>query len=65
MTAITMIRVATPSMMPRKENPAITEIKASLRRALKYRQATMRSNAENEPAEVSDLSGADESLIDL
>ena len=32
-TAITIISVATPSMMPRKENPAMTEIKPSLRRA--------------------------------
>ena len=32
-TAITMIRVATPSMMPRNENPAITEMKPSRRRA--------------------------------
>ena len=32
-TAITMISVATPSMMPRKENPAITEMNPSLRRA--------------------------------
>src|SRR6476469_7589906 len=34
-TAITMMRVATPSMMPRNENPAMTEIKPSLRRARK------------------------------
>ena len=34
-TAITMMRVATPSMMPRKENPAITEMNPSLRRARK------------------------------
>jgi len=32
-TAITMMRVATPSMMPRKENPAMTEMKPSRRRA--------------------------------
>ena len=32
-TAMTMISVATPSMMPMKEKPAITEMKASLRRA--------------------------------
>ena len=32
-TAITMISVATPSMMPRKENPAMTEMNPSLRRA--------------------------------
>ena len=32
-TAITMMRVATPSMMPRKENPAMTEMNPSLRRA--------------------------------
>jgi hypothetical protein len=32
-TAITMIRVATPSMMPRKENPALTEMNPSCRRA--------------------------------
>ena len=32
-TAITMISVATPSMMPRKEKPAITETKPALRRA--------------------------------
>ena len=32
-TAITMISVATPSMMPRKEKPAMTEMKPSLRRA--------------------------------
>ena len=35
MTAITMISVATPSMMPRNEKPAITEMKPSLRRARK------------------------------
>ena len=34
-TAITMIKVATPSMMPRKENPAMTEMNPSLRRARK------------------------------
>ena len=33
MTAITMMRVATPSMMPRKENPAMTEMNPSRRRA--------------------------------
>lgn len=33
MTAMTMISVATPSMMPRKENPAMTEMNPSLRRA--------------------------------
>ena len=32
-TAMTMISVATPSMMPRKENPAMTEMNPSLRRA--------------------------------
>ncbi len=32
-TAITMIRVATPSTMPRKEKPAMTEMNPSLRRA--------------------------------
>ena len=32
-TAMTMISVATPSMMPRKEKPAMTEMKPSLRRA--------------------------------
>ena len=32
-TAITIISVATPSMIPRKENPAITEMKPSFRRA--------------------------------
>ena len=32
-TAITMISVATPSMMPRNENPAMTEMNPSLRRA--------------------------------
>ncbi len=32
-TAITMISVATPSMMPRNEKPAMTEMKPSLRRA--------------------------------
>jgi hypothetical protein len=32
-TDITMIKVATPSMMPRNEKPAITEMKPSLRRA--------------------------------
>jgi hypothetical protein len=31
-TAMTMISVATPSMMPMKEKPAITEMNASLRR---------------------------------
>ena len=35
MTAITIISVATPSMMPRNEKPAITEMKPSLRRARK------------------------------
>jgi hypothetical protein len=46
-TAITMISVATPSMMPTKEKPAITEMNASFRRERRYRQATMRSKAEN------------------
>jgi hypothetical protein len=32
-TAMTMISVATPSMMPMNEKPAITEMKASFRRA--------------------------------
>ena len=32
-TAITMISVATPSTMPKKENPAMTEMNPSLRRA--------------------------------
>src|SRR6266699_1563692 len=32
MTAMTMIRVATPSMMPRNEKMAMTEMKPSLRR---------------------------------
>ena len=32
-TAITMMSVATPSMIPRKENPAMTEMNPSLRRA--------------------------------
>ena len=32
MTAMTMISVATPSMMPMKEKPAMTEMKASFRR---------------------------------
>ena len=32
-TAMTMMSVATPSMMPRKEKPAMTEINPSLRRA--------------------------------
>ena len=32
-TAMTMISVATPSMMPRKEKPAMTEMNPSLRRA--------------------------------
>jgi hypothetical protein len=31
-TAITMISTATPSMMPRNENPAMTEMNPSLRR---------------------------------
>ncbi len=31
-TAMTMISVATPSMMPANEMPAMTEMKASLRR---------------------------------
>src|SRR5262245_6717838 len=47
MTAMTMISVATPSMMPMKEKPAITEMNASLRRARRYRHATSRSKAEN------------------
>jgi hypothetical protein len=34
-TAITMMSVATPSMMPKNENPAMTEMKPSLRRARK------------------------------
>ena len=46
MTAITIISVATPSMMPRNENPAMTEMKPSLRRARKYRPDTNHSNAE-------------------
>ena len=33
MTAMTMMSVATPSMMPTNEKPAITEINPSLRRA--------------------------------
>jgi len=33
MTAMTMMRVATPSMMPKKEKPAITEMNPSRRRA--------------------------------
>ena len=44
MTAITIISVATPSMMPRKENPAMTEIKPSFRRARKYRPDSSHSN---------------------
>ncbi len=32
-TAITMMSVATPSMMPRNEKPAMTEMNPSLRRA--------------------------------
>ncbi len=32
-TAMTMISVATPSMMPRNEKPAMTEMNPSLRRA--------------------------------
>ena len=32
-TAMTMMRVATPSMMPRNEKPAMTEMNPSLRRA--------------------------------
>ena len=32
-TAITIISVATPSIMPRKEKPAMTEMNPSLRRA--------------------------------
>jgi hypothetical protein len=32
-TAMTMMSVATPSAMPTKEKPAITEMKPSLRRA--------------------------------
>jgi hypothetical protein len=31
--------------MPAREKPAITEMKPSLRRALRYRNATRRSNA--------------------
>ncbi len=34
-TAMTMISVATPSVMPMKEKPAITEMNPSLRRARK------------------------------
>ena len=33
MTAMTVISVNTPSRMPRKEKPAMTEMKPSLRRA--------------------------------
>ena len=35
MTAITVISVKTPSRMPRKEKPASTEMKPSLRRAFR------------------------------
>ncbi len=34
-TAMTMMRVATPSMMPTKEKPAMTEMKVSRRRERK------------------------------
>jgi hypothetical protein len=33
--------------MPRKENPAMTDIKPSLRRARRYRIASIHSNAAN------------------
>src|SRR5437870_4077524 len=44
-TDITMIRVATPSAIPSSEKIAMTETKPSWRRARKYRNATIRSNA--------------------
>ena len=47
MTDITMIRVATPSAIPSNENPAMTEMKPSSRRARRYRKATIRSNTPN------------------
>ena len=43
-TAITMMSVATPSMMPRKENAALTEINPSWRRARRYRSDSIHSN---------------------
>ncbi len=42
-TAITMMSVATPSIMPAKEKPAMTEIKPSRRRARRYRRETIHS----------------------
>ncbi len=50
MTAITIISVATPSMMPRKK-PAMTEMKPSLRRALQV-------SAGQQPFECRERQGA-------
>src|ERR1700730_17318543 len=38
-----MMSVATPSMMPRKENPALTEMNPSCRRARRYRSDSSHS----------------------
>ena len=41
-----MISVATPSIMPMNENPAMTEMKPSLRRARRYLPASIHSKGE-------------------
>src|SRR3712207_595971 len=46
-TDSTTISVATPSMMPRNEKPAMTETKPSRRRVRRYRPASIHSKSEN------------------
>jgi hypothetical protein len=58
MTAMTTMSVATPSKMPKNEKPAMTEMKASLRRERRYLQASMRSKAENGPLTLAERSVA-------
>ena len=55
MTLITTMSVATPSMMPRNENPAMTEMNPCARRARRYRSASVHSTGEN--ARVEELRG--------
>jgi hypothetical protein len=44
---MTIIRVATPSIIPKKEKPAMTDTNPSALRARKYRHAIIRSKGEN------------------
>src|SRR3712207_1031157 len=46
MTESTTISVATPSMIPRNEKPAMTETKPSRRRVRRYRPASIHSKRE-------------------